>query len=342
MRKAVEASPDKPILIDKFLEDAIEVDVDALADGRRSVIGGIMEHIEEAGIHSGDSCCTLPTFSLRARVVEEIRESTHRLARALNVCGLMNIQFAVKGNDVYVLEANPRASRTVPFVCKATGVPLARYGARIMAGETLDSIGVPDEVIPPYYAVKEPVFPFNRFQGTDIILGPEMRSTGEVMGIDPSLPVAFAKAKLGATSSLPRKGAIFLSVKDADKRLVIPIARRLAALGYDLVSTEGTWRLLTRSGVACRRLHKIADGARPNVLDVVKNREVRLIVNTPSGRGARTDEGHIRGAAAVLNIPCITTMSGAEALVRALEAYDLTPIQVRSIQEYQASALAKA
>ncbi len=341
MREAVEASPERPILIDKFLEDAIEIDVDAVADGTRCVIGAIMEHIEEAGIHSGDSCCTLPTFSLKPRVLDEIREATHRLASALAVKGLINVQFAVKDDVVYVLEANPRASRTVPFVSKATGVPLARFGARIMAGEMIDVLGMPDEVIPPYFAVKEPVFPFNRFQGTDIILGPEMRSTGEVMGIDPALPTAFAKAKLGATLSLPKKGAIFLSVKDADKRLVIPIARRLVALGYDLVSTEGTWRLLTRSGVPCRKVHKIADGARPNVLDIVKNREVRLIVNTPNGRGARTDEGHIRGAAAVLNIPCITTMSGAEALVRALEAYDREPFQVRSLQEYQSLALAR-
>ncbi len=338
MREAVEASPDRPVLIDNFLEDAVEVDVDALADGQRSVIGGVMEHIEEAGIHSGDSCCTLPSFSLSERNLNEIRESTHKLAAALNVRGLMNVQYAVKRNDVYIIEANPRASRTVPFVSKATGVPLARYGARIMAGETLDEIGVPDEVIPPYYSVKEPVFPFNRFQGTDIILSPEMRSTGEVMGIDPDLPVAFAKAKLGATLSLPKEGAIFLSVKDADKRLVIPTAQRLAALGYDLVSTEGTWRLLTRSGVKCRMVHKIADGARPNVLDIVKNREIRLIVNTPSGRGARTDEGHIRGAAAVLNIPCITTMKGAEALVKALEAYGDKAIDVCSLQEYQATA----
>ncbi|MFV1958071.1 MAG: carbamoyl-phosphate synthase large subunit [Planctomycetota bacterium] len=340
MAHAVEASPEKPVLVDKFLEDAVEIDVDALADGTRCVIGAIMEHIEEAGVHSGDSCCTLPTFDLKPRVLEEIRESTRKLAAALDVRGLMNVQFAVKGNDVYVLEANPRASRTIPFVSKATGVPLARYGARIMAGESLDEMGVPDEVLPPYYSVKEPVFPFNRFQGTDIILGPEMRSTGEVMGIDPDLALAFAKAKLGATLSLPRDGAIFLSVKDADKRLVIPIGRRLAALGYDLVATEGTWRLLTRSGVACRMVHKIADGARPNVLDIVKNREVKLIVNTPSGRGARTDEGHIRGAAAVLNIPCITTMNGAIALVRALEAYASEPVEVRALQDYQAQALA--
>ncbi len=342
MKEAVEASPEKPVLIDKFLEDAIEVDVDAVADGTRCIIGGVLEHIEEAGIHSGDSSCTLPSFSLKPRVLEEIRESTRKLAAALEVRGLINVQYAVKDGDVYVLEANPRASRTIPFVSKATGVPLARYGARVMAGETIAEIGAPDEVIPPYYAVKEPVFPFNRFQGTDIILGPEMRSTGEVMGIDPDLPQAFAKAKLGATHKLPKSGAIFLSVKDADKRLVIQLAHRLGALGYDLVATEGTWRLLTRSGVTCRMVHKVADGARPNVLDIVKNREVQLIVNTPSGRGARTDEGYIRGAAAVLNIPCVTTMSGAEALVRALEAYDREDLTVGALQEYQQKALVKS
>jgi len=334
MVEAVEASPEKPILIDRFLEDAIEIDVDAVSDGTRCVIGGVMEHIEEAGIHSGDSCCTLPTFSLSQRVVDEIRDSTKKLAEALDVRGLMNVQYAVKDNRVYLIEANPRASRTVPFVSKATGVPLARIAARVMAGETLDGLGVPDEVIPPYFSVKEPVFPFNRFHGTDIILGPEMRSTGEVMGIDPDLGVAFAKAKLGALLSLPREGAIFVSVKDADKRTLIRIARRLAGLGYDLVATDGTWRLLSRSGVQCRRVHKIADGARPNVLDIVKNHEVDLIVNTPSGRGARTDEGRIRGAAVVRNIPVITTMSGANTLARALEAWRTEAFQVRSLQEY--------
>jgi carbamoyl-phosphate synthase large subunit len=340
VQEAVEASPEKPILIDKFLEDAIEVDVDAVADGTRCVIGGLMEHIEEAGIHSGDSCCTLPAYSLPERVQEELRESTRKLAAALKVRGLMNVQYAVKGNLVYLIEANPRASRTIPFVSKATGVPLARFGARVMAGETLDAMKVPDEVIPPYFSVKEPVFPFSRFPGTDVILGPEMRSTGEVMGIDPDLGVAFAKAKLGAFLSLPRKGAIFVSVKDADKRTLIEIARRLAALDYDLISTAGTYRLLSRSGVRCRFVHKIADGARPNVLDVVKNREAALIVNTPSGRGARTDEGRIRGAAAVRNIPCITTMSGARALVRALEAYRAESIDVRPVQEYLAQITA--
>jgi carbamoyl-phosphate synthase large subunit len=336
MAEAVEASPTKPILIDGFLEDAIEVDVDALADGTRCAIGGIMEHIEEAGIHSGDSCCTLPAFSLPTKVLDEIRAATRKLAAELDVRGVMNVQFAVKGERVYLLEVNPRASRTIPFVSKATGVPLARFGARIMAGETLDGMGVPDEIVPPYFSVKEPVFPFSRFPGTDVVLGPEMRSTGEVMGIDPDLGVAFAKAKLGAYQHLPKRGAIFVSVKDTDKRILIEIARRLAALDYDLVATPGTYRLLVRSGVRCSMVHKIADGARPNVLDVVKNRQVSLIVNTPSGRGARTDEGRIRGLAAQRHIPCVTTMSGANALARALEAYRSESIAVCSVQEYQA------
>ena len=340
--EAVEASPEKPILVDRFLEDAVEVDVDAVCDGVRCVIGGIMEHIEECGIHSGDSTCTLPTFSLGERVLDEIRQSTRTLALALGVRGLMNVQYAVKDERVYLLEVNPRASRTTPFVSKATGVPLARYGARVMAGQTLDELGVPDEVLPPYYSVKEPVFPFNRFPGIDIILGPEMRSTGEVMGADHDLGIAFAKAKLGSFLRLPREGAVFVSVKDSDKRAIIEIARRLAAQGYDVVSTSGTHKLLTRSGVPSRMVFKIADGARPNVLDMVKNRELKLIINTPSGRGARTDEGRIRGAATVLNIPCITTVSGAKALVRALEAYRSGSIKVHALQDLQREAFVAA
>ena len=341
IEEAVDASPERPILVDKFLEGAIEVDVDAISDGTRCVIGGIMEHIEEAGVHSGDSCCTLPPWSLSDAVVEEIRESTRKLAFALNVRGIMNIQYAVKDRKVYLIEVNPRASRTIPFVSKATGVQLARFGARVMAGETLDELGVPDEVIPPYFAVKEPVFPFNKFPGIDIILSPEMRSTGEVMGFDPELGAAFAKAKLGAYLELPREGKIFISVKDDDKRAVIEIARRLANQGYELVATSGTFKLLKRSGVPCEMVYKIADGARPNVLDIVKNRQVHLVINTPSGRGARTDEGRIRGAASVLNIPCITTMSGATALVDALEAYRAGPLTVKSVQEYVAQAQAE-
>ena len=340
IEEAVDASPERPILVDRFLEGAVEVDVDAICDGEACVIGGIMEHIEECGIHSGDSSCTLPVHSLGARVVETIRDHTRTLAFALQVRGLMNVQYAVKDERVYLLEVNPRASRTVPFVSKATGVPLARLAARVMAGERIEDLDIPGEVIPPFFSVKEPVFPFNRFPGTDIILGPEMRSTGEVMGVDGDLGVAFAKAKLGAFLQLPREGKVFISVKDDDKRAVIDVARRLSLAGYQLIATSGTQRLLERSGVSCERVFKIADGARPNVLDIVKNREVDLVINTPSGRGARTDEGQIRGAAAVLNIPCITTVSGAAALVRALEAYRSGAIEVHAIQDLQQQALA--
>jgi len=331
---AVEASPGSPILVDKFLEDAIEVDVDAVADGHQCVIGGLMEHIEEAGIHSGDSCCTLPAWSLPEKVQTELRESTKRLAAALDVRGLMNVQYAVKGDRVFLIEVNPRASRTIPFVSKATGVPLARLAARVMAGETLAGLGFTEEVIPPYISVKEPVFPFNRFPGVDIVLGPEMRSTGEVMGIDVDLGAAFAKAKLGAYLKLPRTGAIFLSVKDSDKRAAIGIAQRLVRLGYELWATGGTHTVLRRSGVPCQIVYKIAEGRRPNVLDKVKNREIRIVFNTPSGRGARTDEGRIRAAAVGLNIPVITTMSGADAATRALEALHTSEFTVATLQEY--------
>ena len=333
---AAEVSPGKPILVDKFLEDAIEVDVDAVSDGQRCVIGGLMEHIEEAGIHSGDSCCTLPAWSLPESVQAELKDSTKRLAAALNVRGLMNVQYAVKGDRVFLIEVNPRASRTIPFVSKAIGVPLAKLAARVMAGETLEQLGFTEEVVPPHISVKEPVFPFNRFPGVDIILGPEMRSTGEVMGIDYDLGIAFAKAKIAAYQRLPRDGAIFLSVKDTDKRQAIDLGRRLVKLGYELLTTSGTHTVLRRSGVASTLVHKVAEGLRPNVLDVVKNRKVKLIINTPSGRGARTDEGRIRAAAVLLNIPVITTMSGAAAATLALEALHRADFTVVPIQEYLA------
>jgi carbamoyl-phosphate synthase large subunit len=336
MAVAVEASPEKPVLVDKFLEDAIEVDVDAVADGRMCVIGGLMEHIEEAGIHSGDSCCTLPAWSLSDKVQQELRDSTRKLAEALDVRGLMNVQYAVKGDRVFLIEVNPRASRTIPYVSKAIGVPLARIAARVMAGETLEKLGFTEEVIPPHISVKEPVFPFNRFPGVDIVLGPEMRSTGEVMGIDPDLGCAFAKAKLAAYLKLPKTGAIFVSVKDSDKRAAIGIAQRLVKLGYEVCATAGTHTVLKRSNVPCRLVHKIAEGLRPNVLDMVKNRDVQLIVNTPSGRGARTDEGRIRAAAVALNIPVITTISGASAATLALEALHRSEFTVSPLQDYLA------
>jgi carbamoyl-phosphate synthase large subunit len=295
-----------------------------------------MEHIEEAGIHSGDSCCTLPAWSLPEKTQAELRESTRRLAEALEVRGLMNVQYAVKGDRVYLIEVNPRASRTVPYVSKAIGVPLARLAARVMAGEDLRGLGFTEEVIPPHISVKEPVFPFNRFPGVDIVLGPEMRSTGEVMGIDLDLGAAFAKAKLAAYLRLPRKGTVFLSVKDADKRSAVGIAQRLVRLGYGIVATEGTYTVLRRSNVPCDLVHKIAEGRRPNVLDKVKNRDIALVMNTPSGRGARTDEGRIRAAAVGLNIPVITTMSGAAAATLALEAIHRAELEVRPLQDWLA------
>jgi carbamoyl-phosphate synthase large subunit len=341
IERALEVSPGKPILIDKFLEAAIEVDVDCLSDGERTVIGGVMQHIEEAGIHSGDSACVIPPHSLPAGVVEEIRRQARELARELKVKGLMNVQFAVSGirgqgsgvRDrptpdpspltpvIYVLEVNPRASRTVPFVSKATGVPLARLASLVMVGKTLDELGVGGEVMPGHYSVKESVFPFNKFPGVDIILGPEMRSTGEVMGIDDSFPMAFAKSQLAASSALPEAdaGQIFLSVAERDKPEAVPIARDLAALGYKLIATRGTAKTLRAAGIAVAEVPKIQEG-RPNLLDLMKNKEVALVINTPSGKGARTDEGKIRAAAVANGVTCITTLAAAQAAVEACRA----------------------
>src|SRR5262249_28200677 len=302
MERAIEVSPGKPILIDKFLEAAVEVDVDCLSDGRRTLIGGVMQHIEEAGVHSGDSACVIPPHSLPPDVVAEIKRQTRELARELNVKGLMNGQFAVQkggsgqgpvasGNKttvgptlttdhlplttIYVLEVNPRASRTVPFVSKATGVPLARYAALVMVGKTLDELGLFEEVVPVHYSVKESVFPFNKFPGVDIILGPEMRSTGEVMGIDDSFPMAFAKSQMAASTPLPKAGTIFISVADRDKAEVVVIARSLAELGYQLISTLGTAKALRESGIDVQEVPKLQEG-RPNLIDLMKNDQVAL------------------------------------------------------------------
>jgi carbamoyl-phosphate synthase large subunit len=315
MERAVEVSAGKPVLIDKFLESAIEVDVDCISDGRRTVIGGVMQHIEEAGVHSGDSACVLPPHSLPAAVVEEIKRQTREMAQELKVLGLMNVQFAVSRNGtVYVLEVNPRASRTVPFVSKATGVPLARLASLVMVGKTLDELGVFDQVVPSYYSVKESVFPFSKFRGVDIILGPEMRSTGEVMGIDDSFPIAFAKSQLAASSALPTSGKVFISVADRDKAEVLPIARALAELGYSLISTRGTARALRAAGVTVEEVPKLSEG-RPNLTDHIKNNEIALVINTPSGQGARTDEGKIRAEAVAHGVTCITTLAAAQAAV---------------------------
>jgi carbamoyl-phosphate synthase large subunit len=333
MTEAVDASPEHPILIDKFLEDASEVDVDAVCDGSRTIVGGVMEHIEEAGIHSGDSACAIPPFSLSAEIVAELKLQTYALAEALNVRGLMNIQFAVKDGAVYVLEVNPRASRTVPFVSKATGLNLAQAAARVMVGRTLAEQGMTIEPVPQYVSVKESVFPFAKFPGVDIVLGPEMRSTGEVMGIAPDFAAAFAKSQLAANSQLPQSGTIFLSVAARDRNAIAPIAARLATLGYNLTCTSGTTAALAAHGIHVKPVRKIHEG-RPNLLDHLANGAIALIINTPSGRGARTDEGRIRAAAVSHGVPCITTIAGAKAAVAALERLrDGCPLEVYALQD---------
>ncbi len=338
MSEAVDVSPDKPVLIDKFLEDAIEVDVDAISDGETTVIGGVMEHIEEAGVHSGDSACALPPYSLPNDVVNEIRQATHSLAKALQVRGLMNIQFAVKldGDQytVYILEVNPRASRTSPFVSKAIGLSLAKVAAKVMAGYSLKSQGYTEEIIPEYTSVKESVFPFNRFMGVDIVLGPEMRSTGEVMGIDAEFPLAFAKSQIAAGSKLPASGKVFISMASGHKQRMIEPVRKLKKMGYQIVCTSGTARVFQEAGIEVETVRKVQEG-RPNLLDHMANGEIQLIFNTPSGKGARTDEGRIRAASVTHGIPCVTTLPGCSAVVHALEALREQPApRVRAIQDW--------
>ena len=338
MTEAVDVSPDKPVLIDKFLEDAIEVDVDAVSDGTETVVGGIMEHIEEAGVHSGDSACALPPHSLPNSVLDEIRTATRALASELNVCGLMNIQFAVKadGDDytVYILEVNPRASRTSPFVSKATGRSLAKIAAKVMAGVSLQEQGVTSEIVPEHISVKESVFPFSRFSGVDIVLGPEMRSTGEVMGIDADFATAFAKSQAGAGLKLPSQGKVFISMASAAKERMVEPARRLQALGFEVVCTSGTARTFREAGVEVETVKKLQEG-RPNLLDLMANQEISFIFNTPNGKGARTDEGRIRAASVAYGVPCVTTLPGCLAVVDALEALAAHPEpKVKSIQEW--------
>ncbi|MGB0068587.1 MAG: carbamoyl-phosphate synthase large subunit [Isosphaeraceae bacterium] len=332
MTEAVEASPEHPILIDKFLEDAIEVDVDAVCDGVRTIVGGVMEHIEEAGIHSGDSACAIPPFSLPESIIAELKTQTYALAQALEVRGLMNIQFAVKGGEVYVLEVNPRASRTVPFVSKATGLNLAQAAARVMVGRSLENQGVTTEPIPRYVSVKEAVFPFAKFPGVDIVLGPEMRSTGEVMGIDTDFASAFAKSQLAALSRLPSRGTVFVSVAERDRQAVVPISRRLSTLGFRLIGTSGTVGTLLQHGIDITTIRKIREG-RPNLLDHLANGTIDLIVNTPIGKGARTDEGRIRASAVSHGVPCITTIAGARAAVAAMERLREGKLNVYALQD---------
>ena len=333
MASAIEVTPDRPVLIDRFLEDAIEVDVDCISDGETTVIGAIMEHIEEAGIHSGDSACVIPTFSLSQNVLDEISTATKSMARELNVRGLMNVQFAVKGNDVYVLEVNPRASRTVPFVSKAIGVPLAKLAAKVMTGESLRELGFTKEIVPKHFSVKEAVFPFLRYEGLDISLGPEMKSTGEVMGMDIDLGLAYAKSQMAAPPSLPKTGKVFISVKDTDKEAVIPVAREFVKLGFEIISTSGTAEALTRSKIKITKVFKVNEG-RPNVLDRIKNGDINFIINTPSGKIPREHEVVIRNAALAAKIPIMTTVRAALASANGIRSLQKRKVQVRSLQEY--------
>ena len=334
MQSAVDASPDRPVLVDRFLEDAIEVDVDVISDGETSVVGAIMEHIEQAGIHSGDSACVIPPFSLSEAIKEEITKAAKDLAKALEVRGLMNIQFAVKDEELYVIEVNPRASRTVPYVSKAIGVPLAKLAAKVMAGEKLVDLGFTKEVVPEHYSVKEAVFPFIRFPGIDIILSPEMKSTGEVMGIDADLGMAYAKSQMAAGGSLPSEGNVFLSVKDRDKEKAIQIAREYVDLGFTIYSSTGTAKVLNDNGVPAEQLFKLAEGRRPNVLDMIKNGEIALIINTPSGQAPREDEVKIRSTAVANHIPVLTNLRAAEASILAIRSLQKSDMAVKTLQEY--------
>jgi len=334
MERAVRASPEHPVLIDKFLEDAIEMDVDAIADGRRVVIGGIMEHIEEAGIHSGDSACSLPPRSVPAKILDEIREQTIAMALELGVVGLINIQFAIKSSVVHVLEVNPRASRTIPFVSKATGVPLAKLATKVMAGMTLDELGFIREPILRHVAVKEAVLPFVKFAGVDAILGPEMKSTGEVMGIDRDFGRAFAKSQIAASGTLPLSGTAFLSVRDADKAHLPPLGRAFAELGFHILATEGTARCLEEAGVPAERVYKVTDGVRPHIVDRMKSGEIALVVNTPEGHTSRLDSYSIRRTAITMGIPCFTTIAAASAAVQGIRALKAEGLQVKPLQDY--------
>jgi carbamoyl-phosphate synthase large subunit len=333
MNWALEASPDHPILIDKFLEDAIEVDVDAICDGHRTVIGGIMEHIEEAGIHSGDSACVLPPYSLTRAIQEEIKTQTRALAGELGVIGLLNIQFAVKDGQVYVLEVNPRASRTVPFVSKATGVSLAKLATKVMLGRTLADLGFTEEIEPPYFAVKESVFPFRRFPGVDPLLGPEMRSTGEVMGLDQDFGLAFAKSQLAAGQVIPLTGGVVFSVKDADKPQALALAQGYRAEGFHIYATSGTANFFREQGLAVTEVFKVREG-RPHIIDRIKSLEISLLINTPEGRETTGDSHSIRHVALEHNIPYTTTMAAARATLDSIRARKRGKLEVKTLQEY--------
>lgn len=333
MHSAVKASPQHPVLIDKFLEGAVEIDVDAVSDGETVLIGAIMEHIEEAGIHSGDSACSIPAFSIDESHIEKIKVYTKKLAKALRVVGLINIQYAVRDSKVYVLEVNPRASRTIPFVSKSTGIPFAKLAAKTMVGIKLKEMGFAECLTPKHIAIKEAVLPFNRFPEVDTVLGPEMKSTGEVMGIGQTFGISFAKAQLAAGQGLPTQGKIFVSVCDRDKKAIVSSVRQLADMGLEVIATKGTAEALNRSGIEVQQILKIREG-RPNVVDLIKSNEIDLVINTPWGGSTRDDEYYIRTAAAAHGVPCITTISGALATVQGIEALREGSISVKCIQEY--------
>ncbi|NDG75954.1 MAG: carbamoyl phosphate synthase large subunit, partial [Synechococcaceae bacterium WB8_1B_136] len=330
--------PDHPVLIDQYLENATEVDVDALCDATgRVVIGGLMEHIEPAGVHSGDSACALPAVSLDQQALATIRHWTEALAVALQVNGLINLQFAVKDGEVFIIEANPRASRTVPFVAKATGVPLAKVASRIMAGRSLEELGLTAEPQPPLQAVKEAVLPFKRFPGADSILGPEMRSTGEVMGTASSFGLAYAKAELGAGEALPTSGTVFLSTHDRDKPELLPVAQRLAQLGFRLIATAGTARSLAAAGLSVEPILKVHEG-RPNIEDAIRSGEIQLVINTPVGRQAAHDDKYLRRAAIDYAVTTVTTLAGARAAIEAITALQCEQLEINALQDLHPAA----
>ncbi len=333
IKEAAEVSGEHPILIDKFLEDAIEVDVDLIGDGETFVIGGILEHIEQAGVHSGDAAMSLPTYTLSPDILKKIREATYCLAKELNIVGLMNVQYAVKDAKVYILEVNPRASRTVPLVSKVIGIPLAKLATKVMLGKKLKDLGFTEEIIPHHVAVKESVFPFNRFPGVDVMLGPEMKSTGEVMGIDTDFSSAYIKSQIAAGQKIPKKGNVFISVHDRDKRDVIAIAKKLKDLGFNLFASSGTASVLEKNNIPAKVLPKITEG-RPNILDLMKDGKIQMVINTPSGRIPRQDEVKIRSQVILYNIPYTTTIFGAQATVNGIEMFMKKDLSVKSLQEY--------
>jgi len=332
INEAVIVSGDTPVLIDSYLTDATEIDVDCLCDGKDTFICGIMEHIEEAGIHSGDSACSLPPYSLSKTIIEELKKQTRAMALALKVGGLMNVQFAVKDGEIYVIEVNPRASRTVPFVAKTIGVPVAKIAARIMAGENLASFNLSDKPLH-HVAVKEAVFPFARFPGVDTVLGPEMRSTGEVMGLDRNFAIAFAKSQLGGGTTVPTSGSVFVSLRSSDKPRIVEAVKLLREIGFKIVATSGTQAYLQENGIEATRINKVLEG-RPHVVDAIKNGEIQLVFNTTEGSKALADSRSLRQAALLNKVPYYTTLSGAVAAAHGIKAYKSDVVEVRSLQSY--------